>query len=401
MRLHRRGHTLGGMRLPGEQWLREHPLFVDAAIGFALLAPSALAGAVTGDFVFGLDVVMFAAIVFRRKAPVASFGILSLALLLQAVARDTPQWGNFAFPVGLYAIAAYGPTWARWSGLGVGFVGALTATISWGFADQGRGNAVFGFVALSAIVLFAWTWGDRMRTRRAYVVELEDRAVRLEREAEQQAQIAAAAERARIAREMHDVVAHSLSVIVVQADGGLFAARRRPEKAAETLSTISETGRESLAEMRRLIGLLRGDEGDPGELAPMPSGADVPTLIEQVAASGLDVSLEVDGPLDEVGTSAGLTVYRVVQEALTNTLKHGGPDVRARVVVRLDGDSARVLVEDDGRGLAVTDDGNGHGIAGMRERIAVHDGTIDAGPRPGGGFRVEAHIPLTTTGNDA
>ncbi|MDN5854912.1 MAG: histidine kinase dimerization/phosphoacceptor domain-containing protein, partial [Actinomycetia bacterium] len=258
------------MRLPGERWLRDHPLFVDVVIACVLVTPSLLSFLVTRESVFAIDVYLFGCIAFRRRAPVASFAALSLGLLGQAVVRDTPQWGDFAFLIGLYAIAAYGPRWARLAGLGTGFVGALVAADSWGAYDTSWESAAFTFVALSALVLFSWTWGDRMRTRRAYVVELEDRAVRLEREAQQQAQIAAAAERARIAREMHDVVAHSLSVIVVQADGALFAARKRPEAATETLATISETGRGSLAEMRRLIGLLREGDYSASERVPMP-----------------------------------------------------------------------------------------------------------------------------------
>lgn len=376
----------------------------DAAIALALLLPSALGFAGTRDLVFLGDVYLFGCLALRRSAPVTSFGLLGLGLLAQAVIRDTAQWGDLALLFGLYAIAAYGPRWARWAGLGVGFLGAAVATGAWGMAAGSTGNAVFGFVSLSALVLFSWTWGDRMRTRRAYIVGLEDRAVRLEREAEHRAQIAAAAERARIAREMHDVVAHSLSVIVVQADGGLFADRKKPGAAAETLATISQTGRESLAEMRRLIGLLRdGASGDVnnGELMPMPTAADIPSLVQQVAARGLEVSLTIEGELGRVGTGSGLTVYRVVQEALTNTMKHGGPQVFAQVTVAVGADFASVRVDDDGRGVAVRDDGNGHGLEGMRERIAVHDGTIVAGPRPGGGFRVDARIPISTAEGDA
>lgn len=394
------GHTLGGMRLPGESWLRRHPLFTDVAIAGLLAMPSAFAFLATQQLVFLLDCCLFACIALRRAAPVASFSALCVGLLAQAYLRDTPQWGDFAFLFGLYAIAAYGPRWARLAGLATGFLASLVAADAWYPYGESRDGTAFTFVGLSAIVLFAWTLGDRMRTRRAYVAGLEDRTIRLEREAEQRAQIAAAAERARIAREMHDVVAHSLSVIVVQADGALFAASKRPEVAVATLGTISETGRESLAEMRRLIGLLRNDGQGGGELAPMPTGADLPALIEQVSRSGLDVTLSVEGDPDRLGRGAGLTVYRVVQEALTNTLKHGGPEVSARVEVSVGADAAAIRVDDDGRGVAVTDDGNGHGLVGMRERIAVHDGSIVAGPRPGGGFRVEAWIPLTPDGGD-
>lgn len=223
--------------------------------------------------------------------------------------------------------------------------------------------------------------------------------MQLERDAAQQAQLAAAAERSRIAREMHDVVAHSLSVIVVQADGALYASQRRPEAAPETLGTISTTARESLTQMRQLLGLLRSDESAEvvaghDALAPAPSSADLPDLLERVRSSGLAVTLTTRGDLGRVGPAAGLTVYRVVQEALTNTLKHGGPDVEATVVVAVVDGEVVVQVDDDGRGVDTAYHAHGYGIVGIRERIAVHAGTIDAGPRVGGGFAVRASIPL-------
>jgi signal transduction histidine kinase len=197
---------------------------------------------------------------------------------------------------------------------------------------------------------------------------------------------------------MHDVVAHSLSVIVVQADGALYASARRPEAAVEALRTISATGRESLTQMRRLIGVLHEDEDDGAERSPMPTVDDLDRLVEQVRGSGVGVDLAVHGDAARVDGATGLTVYRIVQEALTNTLKHGGPDVRASVQVAYDPEAVSVLVADDGRGAASLDDGAGHGLLGMRQRIAVHDGTVVARPRPGGGFEVRATVPYASSG---
>nr|WP_302477590.1 sensor histidine kinase [Aeromicrobium stalagmiti] len=246
------------------------------------------------------------------------------------------------------------------------------------------------------MVFAAWLLGYLARTRRAYVASLEDRAAQLERDAAQQTQIATAAERARIAREMHDVVAHSLSVMVVQADGALYAAQKRPEQALETLRTISATGRSSLTEMRKLLGLLRDEDSNPA-LAPMPGARDIPELVQQLRDSGLTIDLQVAGPLDGLDAATGLTAYRIVQEALTNTLKHAGPEVSASVDVQVTADAVQVQVDDDGRGAATADDGQGHGILGIRERIAVHAGEVEAGPRPGGGFRVRAVVPVVTS----
>jgi signal transduction histidine kinase len=319
-----------------------------------------------------------------------------LLLLGQALIFDTPRYGDVALLIALHAVAAYGPMWAVWASLGTGILGAAIAGARWAGAVQDAGEIVGYFVPLSALVLAAWMLGYLARTRRAYVAGLEERAAQLERDAAQQAQIATAAERARIAREMHDVVAHSLSVMVVQADGALYAAHKHPEVAVETLRTISETGRTSLTEMRRLLGILRDDRGEV-PMAPVPSAADVHDLVDQLQASGLTIELNVLGDLNRLDPATGLTTYRIVQEALTNTLRHAGPSVTAMVDLRVTTDSVRIQVDDDGRGGSTVDDGQGHGILGIRERIAVHDGVVEAGPRPGGGFRVTAVVPVSPT----
>lgn len=381
------------MRERSDLWRRIDTLWQDLGLtGVVLLIPFA-SYVLTGTSQHLLDIALILPLALRRRAPVLTFTVVCLLLLAQAWAFDTPRYGDVALLFALHAVAAYGPMWAVWASLGTGILGAAVAGVRWASSLGDAGEIIGYFVPLSALVVAAWMLGYLARTRRAYVAGLEDRAEQLERDAAQQAQIATAAERARIAREMHDVVAHSLSVMVVQADGALYAAEKRPEVAIETLRTISETGRASLTEMRKLLGLLRDNDGQQ-PLSPMPSAADIHDLVEQLRASGLTIELNVLGVLERLDPATGLTTYRIVQEALTNTLKHAGPDVTASVDLRVTTDSVRIQVDDDGRGGTAADDGQGHGILGIRERIAVHDGVVDAGPRPGGGFRVKAVVPV-------
>ena len=256
-----------------------------------------------------------------------------------------------------------------------------------------------------------------MRTRRAYVAQLEDRARRLEVERDQQARIARVTERARIARELHDVVAHSLSVVVAQADGGMYAGARDPAAARASLETIGTTGRQALAEMRRLLSVLRdepadgvGREGpddvvaddydDPvtGEFTPQPGLDQLLSLVTGVRGSGLPVDLVVEGTPGRLPPGAELASYRIVQEALTNTLKHAGPGASAWVRLCHRDDALHIDVLDDGRGASAAGDGQGQGLHGMRERVAVYGGSVSAGPRSGGGFHVRAVVPFGQSG---
>jgi signal transduction histidine kinase len=189
---------------------------------------------------------------------------------------------------------------------------------------------------------------------------------------------------------MHDVVAHGLSVIVVQADGARYAAAKDPDVAVGTLATIASTGRESLTEMRRLLGLLR--DGDTG-VAPQPGLDDVRHLVEEARTAGMEVAAELPAGTPEVPDGVGLAAYRIVQEALTNVRKHAGPDASVQVRVSV-GPAVEVAVRDDGRGAAAGSDSRGLGLVGMRERASVHGGTFEAGPAPGGGFAVSARLPL-------
>jgi signal transduction histidine kinase len=204
-------------------------------------------------------------------------------------------------------------------------------------------------------------------------------------------------ERLRLARELHDVVAHAISVIAVQSGVGAHVAKTQPEEAAKALAAIEVTSRAALIELRRLLGVLR-QEGEPeGSLAPVPGLADLDALLAEVAKAGLGVRLRVEGTPSPLPAGVDLSAYRIVQEALTNVVKHAGP-ARAQVVVGYRDHDVTVEVTDDGRGVtAPTGDGRarvGHGLIGMRERVQVFGGDLEAGPRPGGGFRVAARLPL-------
>ena len=209
--------------------------------------------------------------------------------------------------------------------------------------------------------------------------------------------LAAAGERARIAREMHDVVAHTLSVVVAQSDGGRFAAGKDPEAAARALETIGDVSRAALADMRGLLGVLREADASAA-MGPQPTLADIPTLIASVRDGGLDVSHVTTGTPRPLPIGAGLAVYRIVQEALTNVLKHAGPKATAYVHLEWQSAAITVKVSDDGRGAAAARDGAGTGVEGMRERVMIFGGTLTAGPQAGGGYLVQASIPLPARG---
>jgi signal transduction histidine kinase len=248
----------------------------------------------------------------------------------------------------------------------------------------------------------AWLLGDRARVQRALAAELAERAVRLERERAGEAQRAVASERARIARELHDVVAHHVSMMVVQAEAGPVAVEGDPGRAAGAFEAIAATGRQALVEMRRLLGVLRGDGDQAPSLAPQPGLADVGSLVEQVGRAGLRVELVVEGTEAPLPAGVDLSAYRIVQEALTNAVKHAGPG-RARVLVRYGEHDLEVQVRDEGgNGPALARPAGGRpgqGLVGMRERVNLFGGELRAGPGPGGGFTVDARLPLRTPGS--
>jgi signal transduction histidine kinase len=252
------------------------------------------------------------------------------------------------------------------------------------------GNGLLPMLILGLALAF----GDSVRSRRAHLRTLEQRASDLEREQHQRMVLAAAAERARITRELHDVVAHGMSVMVVQAQGGAAALRRHPERTADALENVISTGRASLAEMRRLLGVVSRDPANDPELAPQPGLAALPALVDQVRAAGTPVRLSIEGQPAPLPVSVDLSAYRIAQEALTNTIKHAGSGASAEVRVGFTPDWIEVEVSDDGVGERVARGGDGNGLRGIAERVAMLDGVLAVGPGVAGGFRVWALLPL-------
>ena len=258
-----------------------------------------------------------------------------------------------------------------------------------------RWEVTIGSIA-SNIIIFATVWliGDNLQTRRANVAALRERAERAEQTRAAEAQRAVAEERTRIARELHDVVAHSMSVMLVQTGAARRVLDTDPAQATAALEAVEATGRDAMKEMRRLLGVLREDTA-PSTLAPQPSLDGLEALAQQFTEAGLDVTLEVEGTERTLPAGVELSAYRIVQEALTNALKHAGPGVSVVVKVRAAGDDLEVQVVDDGRGAAAQGNGSGgHGVLGMRERADVCGGELVAGPRAGGGFEVRARLPV-------
>ncbi|MEV5143649.1 sensor histidine kinase [Streptomyces sp. NPDC052727] len=391
-------------------FLRRHPTWVDSFWAVVLFGLSALSvvnldgvrghhGTIAGGM--AVSTVLCVVVALRRRFPEPMLLLALVTGLAQLILDVETTVADFAMLVITYTVATVGARWASRLALAVSLCAATAAQIRWPVEDT-------GFLGQAAIAVFqtvpfalAWVLGDSIRTRRAYFAQLEERAARLEKEREAQAKVAVAAERARIARELHDVVAHNVSVMVVQADGAAYVLDAAPDQARKALETISSTGRQALAEMRRLLGVLRtGEHQESGEYVPQPDVEQIDDLIEQCRSSGLPVDFKVEGTPRPLPSGVELTAYRIVQEALTNTRKHGGPDAGASVRLVYFDDGLGLLVEDDGKGVPHElyeeggADGQGHGLIGMRERVGMVGGTLDAGPRPGGGFRISALLPL-------
>lgn len=382
-------------------WLRDNSFKVDLVLMLGILlfcGPVYLLADRPGHF--ALSTAMVVPLAWRRSHPVRAASVIVLACLVEWSLGMEPLAGLLAVPVIIYAVAAYGPAWASRSVLILGLVGAvmLTSRNLNGTAETGvlglTISAVYT-VLIWMLVLFSWTLGDLTRVRRLQLQTLSDRARRLETEQQQERSLAAADERAHIAREMHDIVAHSLSVIITQADGARYASAADPAIAAETLGTVAATARGSLAEMRRLLGVLRQEDG--ASTRPLPGLEDLDDLFLGFRAAGMRLESGQEGtPRRMLPPGAELTAYRALQEALTNVLKHAGPQAGARVLLSWQSRGLQLDVHDDGRGAAADPtDGGGNGLRGMRERISLYDGSLTAGPAAGGGFHVSAFLPYT------
>jgi signal transduction histidine kinase len=388
---------------------------IAAVAGLPEAYHGASASAPATEHPWGLALALFlsaAPLLVRRIWPVPVLGCV-LAVNL-AVVIDQHTANGLALLIALYTVAAMRPRREALA-CAAGYELVIVAVTIWLAGSSWWYPAIF----LSGLVGAALGLGLYSATRHAYLAELRDRAARLERERDQQGALAAAAERARIAREMHDIVAHHLTVMVTLSDAAVAvsdASPERSERATDVMRRVSATGRTALADTRRLLGVLReppagrsadnGSQG-PGEEAaearqPVPGLGQLEALIEQVRSAGLDTTLEVRGEAPEVPVGVQLTVYRLVQEALTNTLKHGGAGARATVRLRFQPGEVLVDIDDDGAGAPPAPrpaSGSapataGGGLVGMRERARAYGGDVEAGPREPGGWKVSGRLLL-------
>ncbi|MEU1182270.1 sensor histidine kinase [Streptomyces sp. NPDC005820] len=390
-------------------FLRRHPTGVDgfwAVVLFGITAAAGTAGQDRGGtdsmaLLVPVTFLLCLVIALRRLMPEKMLVLAALLGLAQLVLNVGVTAADFSLLVIVYTVAATGARWSSRLALVMALSAATLAQLRWPHPHASVPGQVAVIVFQTVPFALAWVLGDSIRTRRAYFAELEERNARLEKEREAQAKVAVAAERARIARELHDVVAHNVSVMVVQADGAAYVLDAAPDQAKKALETISSTGRQALAEMRRLLGVLRtGEHQEVGEYVPQPDVEQIEDLVQQCRGSGLPVDFKIEGTPRPLPSGVELTAYRIVQEALTNTRKHGGPNAGASVRLVYFDDGLGLLVEDDGKGAPHElyeeggADGQGHGLIGMRERVGMVGGTLDAGPRPGGGFRISVLLPL-------
>jgi signal transduction histidine kinase len=325
------------------------------------------------------------ALYWRRSQPLVVLGVILVASAISIVLgyADGP-W--VAFLISLYSVGRYVADdqrsyYALSSAIALVGIHVLTG----GEPPVSVGIGVF-------VTSLVWYIGRRIRIRGEYLTLLQERAAQLERKKAAEASRAVAEERTRIARELHDVVAHQVTLMTVQAGAAKTVSIDDPESAVKAMEAVENAGRQALGELRHLLGVLRPQSEMDG-LGPQPGLADVPLLVQHLGEAGLEVSLEIEDLRPDLPTRVDLSAYRIVQEALTNVLKHAGPDTRTEVRLSSNNDRVSIEVVDDGHLDSVLP-GSGHGIVGMRERALLLGGSLETGPRPGGGFRVVAHIPM-------
>lgn len=321
---------------------------------------------------------------------------LVMALAWVACLASTPSGSPevLGIMLALYALAVYGSSRASWLALGVSVaIGASAAFgASWfGPLEAALDDPVTTSIGLALFLLISTLIGVTVGNRRRYLDALIARAQDLARERDQQAQLAAAVERSRIAREMHDIVSHGLTVMITLAEGSAATVGRDPERAAAAMRNVADAGRDALGEMRRMLGVLADPSDAAADLGPQPDLAAIPGLVDGFREAGLPVRLTTAGaPITEPALQ--LAVYRLVQEGLTNALRHAADANRVDVRIEHHDDEVAVTVEDDARHPSTAMPGAGRGLAGLRERVALYGGTFAAGPRPGGGWRVHATL---------
>jgi signal transduction histidine kinase len=381
-------------------WLKIHPLFADSALAVVLTAASLTVVLAAGSDMpqvrppdaLGLSLAALCTlpVAFRRRRPF----VLLVAVIVPEWALDMLGYSSGLAGMGalvlLYTVAAH-------RGLALSLAAILIDLGAYAVdaVIQPPQAEWASHIVIVAFMLLAWVCGRTVRLRRAYLAELVQRADRLERAREADTRAARAEERSRIARELHDVVAHHVSVMTVQAAAARKMLDSNPGVARDALTAIEDVGRTAMAEMRKIVGVLRTD--GPAEREPQPGVRDLPALVEQMREAGLRTRLRVEGEQGTLPPGVDLAAYRLVQEALTNSLRHAGPAASAWVTVRNEPAELTVQVEDDGRGVAgrpARIKGQGHGLMGIRERVALYGGVLRIGPRSGGGFEVRARFPL-------
>jgi signal transduction histidine kinase len=383
-------------------WLRARPLVADALLAAVLTVVSLVVLAYASQDCRGrcrpgdggavsLVLLQTLPLAWRRRRPLAISLVVGAASAVYGAA-PYPDLGLAIAPGGLVALYTAAAWCRRRTALLIGAAVAVGVAVV--MLLPGTDADVVDVAVAALALVTAWVLGDRARIQRAWTAELQDRAARLERERASDARRAVAEERTRIARELHDVVAHHVSMMVVQAEAGPVVVERDPSRATGAFDSIAVTGRQALVELRRLLGVLRGSGDAAPSLAPQPGLAEVPALVEQVGRTGLAVELVVEGEPCPLPAGVDLSAYRIVQEALTNAVRHAGPG-RARVLVRYREHDLELQVTDDGNGTgAAGPAGVGQGLVGMRERVNLFGGELHAGPRPGGGFAVAARLPI-------
>ncbi|MDX2928623.1 MULTISPECIES: sensor histidine kinase [Streptomyces] len=407
----------GGQRLRHAD--RAHPWVLDTGVVLVVLLmfclPDLLRGSVgNGDAprrfrlaftelpvagMLALQAGLVLPLLWRRRKPMAAFGVIAAVFALQW-SLGAALRADVALFIALYSLALHGRLrqlpWA-----GAVMAGAMLLVAVRASSAVSVWDALFFLLSTATAAL---ALGLMVRIRRAQLAGLRERAARLEIERDQRSRLATATERTRVAREMHDIVGHNLSVIITLADAGAYATDVAPERGKEALRLIGDTGRQALGELRRVLGVLReagdGPAGGP-ELSPQPGIADIGALCATVRAAGLGVVYRTSGDVDALDGGVQLTVYRIVQEALTNTMKHAAGDARVHLAVVVTGARLSIRVQDTGPAARPGPPNEaGQGLVGMRERAALYGGTVSAGPTGGGGWSVEAVLDLTPQGGD-
>jgi signal transduction histidine kinase len=387
---------------PVTRWVDRHPVALDILSAVALALVSFVGIAIQGRlrhpnvifFCFALP----APLLLRHRGPRLSFGLIALIALAQWL-TSTPQLSDGAVLISMFWLMLDGELTEMAIAAAIIEAGAVMAALRWSPDQPAK-----VWVGITGLGVAAGGLGVSIRQRRALIASLRERAARLEFERDQEGRLAAAAERARIAREMHDIVSHNLTVMIGLADGASYALGAAPDTSLSAMERVSQTGRQALGEMRRLLGVLR-DEPEAGSFEPQPGLDRLDELLARVEAAGIPVAIEVFGDPHALPGGVQLTVFRVAQEALTNTLKHAGRPATARLSLHCELDRVALEVTDTGgAGGSWSADAvaahpappalppGGRGIHGMRERAAAYGGNLDAGPLPQGGWRVALTI---------